>query len=167
MISPYIVQKLSRETLRIVDACKEWGGTHDAKGYPRAKWGGRSEYVHRGVFEGFHRPLKPGERVYRVCGNRRCVNALHLVTTRPAPKGKRRRPASAKLNPRKVREIRTAWARPDRPTQMTLAKKYGVTRTAISHVVRRVTWSDVKPVTAGTRNHGDRRPLASFMVRSR
>ncbi|HEX8385160.1 MAG TPA: hypothetical protein VF576_03195 [Rubricoccaceae bacterium] len=167
MISPYIDERGPRYLLRIADACKEWPGTCDAKGYPRTKRSGRSVYAHRAAFEYFHRRLGPGERVYRACGNRRCVNVLHLVTTRPAPKGKRRRPASAKLNPRKVLAIRARWSGPGRPTQRELAEEYAVTRTAISHVVRRRTWADVHPVEAGTRNDGRGGSPVSSMARSR
>lgn len=143
MISPYIWPEHPRWAIKMADRCKEWEGTYDAQGYPRYKSGGRSLYVHRAEFEYFHRRLEPGEKVYRACGNRRCVNALHLVTEKPVTKKRRQRPASAKLNPRKVREIREALARRDRPSQRALAEKYGVTPAAISHVARRKTWAHV------------------------
>lgn len=143
LISPYLVHGCPRELREAVDGCRRWQGTYDAKGYPRYKSRGRSRYVVRAVFQDFHRRLEPGERVYRVCRNRWCVNALHMVTERPAPKGKRRRPGTAKLNPRKVRSIREAWAATPRPTQAALAQRYGMSRSAISLVVRGVTWTDV------------------------
>jgi len=124
-ISPYLVHKIPRDVLRVVDACRVWEGTYDSNGYPRYKSRGQSRYVHRAVYEDFHGRLQPGEKVYRVCGDRRCVNALHLVTTRPAPKGKRRRPGTAKLTARKVREIRAAWGGSPRTTQAALAETYG------------------------------------------
>ena len=142
-ISPYLVYPLPRDVLRAADACKVWDGTYNSNGYPRYKSGGRSWYVHRAVYEDFHGRLQPGEKVYRVCGDRRCINAMHLVTTKPAATGKRRRPGTAKLNPRKVRLIREAWAAPDRPSQAALAERYGVSRSAISLVVRGVTWTNV------------------------
>ncbi len=46
-----------------------------------------------------------------------------------------------------VREIRLAWAGSPRPPQAVLAETYGVSRSAISLVVRGVTWTDV-PVPA-------------------
>ena len=49
----------------------------------------------------------------------------------------------AKLNARRVREIREAWAATPRPTQAELAQRYGMSRSAISLVVRGVTWPDV------------------------
>ena len=142
-ISPYFVYPLPRDILRAADACKVWEGTYDSNGYPRYKSAGRSWYVHRAVYEDFHGRLQPGEKVYRVCGDRRCVNAMHIVTTKPAPKGKRRRPGTAKLTARRVRAIREAWAGADRPSQAALARQYKVSRSAISLVVRGVTWPDV------------------------
>ena len=142
-ISPYFVYPLPHDVLRAADACKIWDGTYDSNGYPRYKSGGRSWYVHRAVYEDFHGRLEPGEKVYRVCGDKRCINAMHLVTTKPATKGKRRRPGTAKLTARRVRAIRTAWAGPDRPSQAALARQHKVSRSAISLVVRGVTWTDV------------------------
>ena len=142
-ISPYFVYPLPRDILRAADACKVWEGTYDSNGYPRYKSAGRSWYVHRAVYEDFHGRLQPGEKVYRVCGDKRCINAMHLVTTKPTATGKRRRPGTAKLTPRRVRAIREAWAGPDRPSQAALARQHKVSRSAISLVVRGVTWPDV------------------------
>lgn len=121
----------------------------DAQGYPREKVNGKSRYAHRVAFEFFWRKLEPGERVYRTCRNKACLNYFHLTTEKPEPAGatKRRqhRPGTTKLTKRKVRNIRKAWALPraERPTQTTLAKKYGVSRSCISLVVRHITWPDV------------------------
>ena len=149
-ISPYLIHPLPREVFRIADACKVWQGTYDSNGYPRYKSRGQSRYVARAVYEEFHGRLQPGEKVYRVCGDRRCVNAMHLVTTKPAPKGKRRRPGTAKLTVRRVWAIREAWAGPDRPTQAALARQHKVSRSAISLVVRGLTWTDVSVPSKST-----------------
>lgn len=116
----------------------------DARGFPRVKVKGKSVYAHRRAFEFFWRRLEPGERVYRTCGDKACVNYFHLTTTPPERK-KRHRPGTTKLTPRKVRSIQKAWALPkaERPTQAKLAKKYGVSRSCISLVVRHITWPDV------------------------
>lgn len=143
------LQHCSRSVRRLLDACTLWRGTVDAQGYPRQKVKGVSKYAHRVLFELVYRKLRPGERVYRTCRNQRCVNALHLTTERPEPvgaaRGERRRPGTAKLTPCRVRNVRAAWAlaQGERPTQQELAKKYGVSRSCISLIVRGVTWSDV------------------------
>jgi len=121
--------------------CSPWPGTVDAQGYPRVWVRGRPAYAHRVAYERVHSRLRPGERVYRTCGNRACMRVSHMTMEPPARKG--RRPGTAKLSARRVRAIRAAWARPDRPTQAALAQRYGVSRSAISLVVRGVTWSDV------------------------
>lgn len=104
---------------------------------------GKSRYAHRVAFEFFWRKLEPGERVYRTCGRRDCVNYLHLTAEKPERKGKRQRPGTTKLTPAKVRNVRRAYAEPGGPTQAELARKYGVSRSCISCVVRGVTWPDV------------------------
>lgn len=128
--------------LRIhLNQCKPWRGTVDAEGYPRKKVKGKSCYAHRVAYEEYWGRLKLGERVYRSCGRRDCVNGYHLTTTPPVQK--RRRPGTTKLTPRQVRAIRKAWAEPDRPTQAALAKRYSVSRSCVSLVVCGITWADV------------------------
>lgn len=127
-----------RHIAQIMDACRPWDGAIDGQGYPRCKVRGKSRYAHRLAYECFWGPLKSGERVYRTCGDRTCTNYYHLTTERP--KTRRRRPASAKLNRPKVREIRRLWAQRPRPTQQNLAYWFGVSRSAISLVVRGQTW---------------------------
>lgn len=128
--------------LRALDRCEPWRGYVDPQGYGRLRRKGRTLYAHRFVYERFYGPLDPGQRVYRTCENRSCVNPLHLSTERPESRAPQR-PASAKLTPRKVRNIRKVWSQPGRPTQAELAGRYGVSRSCISLVVRDVSWSDV------------------------
>lgn len=137
------LQNAPRSLRRYLNECKLWGGAYDLRGYPRVKVKGRSEYAHRRAFESFWRKLEPGERVYRTCGNKACVNYFHLTTEKAEHKRKRHRPGTTKLTPAKVRNVRRAYAEPGGPTQAELARKYGVSRSCISSVVRRVTWSDV------------------------
>ena len=127
------------------DRCLLWRRAFDAEGYPRLRIGGKQRYAHRFLFEILYRPLEDGERVYRTCGRRSCVSAKHLTTKPTPPKRDRGRPASTKLTRRKVQNIRKAWALPEdeRPTQQELAQKYSVSRSCISLVVRKATWSDV------------------------
>lgn len=141
---------IPRDVRKLMNACRIWRGTVDAKGYPRWTNRGRSLYAHRSEYEYFWGALAPGERVYRTCGERLCTNVFHMTTTNPNVGLKRRRPGTAKLTPRKVRAIRAAWARPDRPSQSALARRYHVSRSAISLVVRGITWADVpSPVAPG------------------
>ena len=138
------LQNAPRSTRRHLNECKPWTGAYDAQGYPRQKVKGKSLYAHRVAFEFFWRKLQPGERVYRRCGDRGCVAYYHVTTERPERQGKRHRPGTAKLTPTKVRNIRRAYAEPGGPTQAELARKYGVSRSCVSCIVRRVTWPDVE-----------------------
>lgn len=139
--------ELPRWLARLYNECTIWQGALDDQGYPRARprqqASGRktSVYVHRRLYESRWGLLAAGERVYRLCGSRRCINPYHL-TTQPS-KTRRRRLASARLNAPKVRAIRQAWASPIRPTQAVLAAEHGVSRSAVSLVVRGLTWRHV------------------------
>ena len=137
------LQHASRATQRRMNRCKP-ARVVDAQGYPRTKVKGKSVYAHRVAFELFWRKLEPGERVFRTCQDRSCTAYFHLTTTPPERKN-RHRPGTTKLTPTKARNIREAYGLPEaeRPTQAELAKKYGVTRSNISLIVRRVTWPDV------------------------
>lgn len=123
------LENASRSTRRYYNRCKLQRRSLDAQGYPREKVNGKSKYAHRVAFEFFWRKLEPGERVYRTCGERACLNYFHLTTEWPEPRGvskrKRHRPGTTKLTARKVRNIRKAWSlpKPERPTQAELAKK--------------------------------------------
>ena len=140
MIPDYL-QHLHPDVARYVAECREWRGAYDAQGYPRTTVRGKSVYVHRRLYEETRGRLAPGQRVYRACRNRRCINVHHLTTEKPARKGKRKPPASAKLTPAKVRAIRARWASPNRPTQAALAARYHVSPSTIGLVVRRRTWA--------------------------
>lgn len=135
------LQDLPRDLHQHLNECKPWRGAIDAQGYPRQKVLGQSVYIHRRVYEEFWGRLEPGERVYRTCGRRECVNGYHVTTEQP--ERKRWRPGTTKLSVQQVRAIRKAWAQPGRPTQAELAAKYGVSRSCISLVVRGMTWPHV------------------------
>lgn len=127
------------------------GGALDSNGYPRARYGNTSFYPHREAYLG---ELKPGDRVYRWCGERTCVNPYHVTTTEPEMQRRtrlRRKPNGAKLTRQQVTAIREQWAQEDRPTQRELAVRYGVSRSAISMIVRGKTW----------RNRGEGLPVGS------
>lgn len=140
-----IADRLSARTLRLFNRCVLLRRSLDAEGYPRRWKDGRLRYAHRLAFEEHWHPLEEGERVYRWCGNRNCVNRWHLVTEPPARTAAVRRRGSTRLTKPKVRAIRAAWALPEaeRPTQQELADEHRVSRSCISLVVRGVTWTDV------------------------
>lgn len=60
--------------------CMIWTGCLSTTGYGRVSWGAprRTEYAHRASFETFNRVLEDGEVIDHVCGERRCINPLHL-----------------------------------------------------------------------------------------
>ena len=128
------------------DGCWPWTGALNREGRGRFTAGGltRYSYVWALVFEGVE--VAPGQPVRHLCGRPACVRPSHL----DAEGGQRSnnldtvdhgRNRSAKLDARRVRQIRERWAAPDRPSQRELAHRFGVSPSAISEAVRGKSWT--------------------------
>jgi len=63
-------------------------------------------------------------------------------TPEPTLKKSRFGKRTSKLTPEAVREIRTAWAAGESTAD--IAARHGVSKIAVSHVVSRRSWSDVR-----------------------
>ncbi|WP_431509767.1 HNH endonuclease [Variovorax sp. DAIF25] len=147
---------LERARARCEDdgGCWTWQGHMNRGCTPVMKDRGRSRAVRRIVYEAACGPVKNGFEVVRTCENPRCCNPEHLKQT-PAdlrrrelaadrPRPKVIRPGGlnglAKLSLEKARYIR---ASDETPTQ--LAKRFDVSRAAISMVLRGQTWVEPSP----------------------
>lgn len=74
-----LIDKIYRQTVEREEGCLLWTGYLTKDGYPRIRVNGKDTTVHRLLYEYYHyRELEPGERVYRVCGNKLCLAAEHL-----------------------------------------------------------------------------------------
>lgn len=117
--------------------------------------GGRERVTHgahRVMFEHHHRALQPGEVVCHSCDVRHCINPAHLFAgtqavnmTDMASKDRSsygERQHLHKLTSEQVPEIRRRYAAVNgrRGVLTELAGEYGVSRSAISQVVRGKTW---------------------------
>lgn len=58
--------------------CELWEGTVSSHGYGTIGGGYNKKYIHRVVWEKEHGPIPVGYEVHHTCGNRLCVNILHL-----------------------------------------------------------------------------------------
>ncbi len=58
--------------------CLEWIGTKNQKGYGRIKVAGRMLSAHRVVWEMRNGPVPTGLEIDHTCGNRGCIEVLHL-----------------------------------------------------------------------------------------
>jgi hypothetical protein len=59
--------------------CWIWEGTKNRDGYARCEVNGRTERVHRVLWEITHGALASGYHVHHKCGVRECVNSDHLA----------------------------------------------------------------------------------------
>lgn len=70
---------LSKVTVASPDACWEWTGSQDGKGYGQMKLQGRSPIkAHRIGYELFVESIPEGLTLDHLCRNRSCVNPDHL-----------------------------------------------------------------------------------------
>jgi hypothetical protein len=131
---------------KVKTKCWEWLGGVNDEGHGRFRFNRKSYYARR-----FAWTLKHGEPVGLLvtnrCGNRKCVR--HLRTAFPSENMTKaallnrqgERHANAKLNDKKVREIRDASAKGK--TRAELARKYRVSVATISHVATRRSWNHI------------------------
>lgn len=137
---------------RPADACWEWRGTLDGKGYGKIPVGGRLIGAHRIAYTLAVGPIPPGIFVCHECDNPPCCNPNHLFLGTAADnnrdtvlKGRARRNAArgeanpqAKLTEAKVRAIRAD----PRPGHL-IAADYGVGTTTVHRIKHREDWAHV------------------------
>lgn len=158
------------------DECWSWMGNRWAKGYGRFKLHGRELKAHR-VALFLTTGSDPGQRIVRhTCDWPPCCNPKHVLPGTPrensadmvhrgrqntpsgARHGSRTRPESrtrgersglAKVTTEQVLAMRAAYAAGS-VTQGELGEQYGITRKAVSMIVRGKNWAHL-PAAAGTR----------------
>ncbi len=145
-------------------ACHLWQGKPGPDGYGMIRFGGKDRLVHTVAWELANGPVPPGMEIDHECHNRAvrdgtcrrglcvhrlCCNDQHLAAKthlenvraagpleRPYLRGKR--PSWAKLTDEQVAEIRIVLAA--RVTHAEIARRYGVSRSAISMINTGKTW---------------------------
>lgn len=150
-----IAERFMAKVSRQDDGCWLWmASVQAATGYGRFGIGGTVDYAHRAAYRLFVGEIAPGMLVCHRCDVRRCVNPDHLFVGTHAEnmkdasrKGRVVLPPQnfasseahqvAKLTNAQVREIRRA------PSARGLAKRYGVSRSAIWSARTGKTFKDV------------------------
>jgi hypothetical protein len=146
--------------------CLIWTGRVDRDGLPRSDFRGKRNCLVRRIVYQLSRADIPNEMsIVMKCRNKNCVLVSHMqLLTKNALKvrlansaangdrsGARLHPecrlrgeshGSSKLTTDDVIEIRLRYAQ-KAVTQCELAAEYGITQTAISHIIRRKTWAHV------------------------
>jgi hypothetical protein len=117
------------------DGCWEWIGRATADGYPVKQFGGQPVPARRWIYTQLLGPIPDGLVVASRCGNRMCVNPMHLYVTFQAHAN--RGGNNTVLTPADVTEIRAKGRTRTPELARLLADRYGVTPQAIRDVWRR------------------------------
>lgn len=143
------------------DACWEFNGQRDRKGYGRLSRGRRGEgstSAHRAAWIAANGAIPAGLCVLHRCDNPPCCNPAHLFlgtiadnNRDMAEKGRAAKTGkplgehngNAKLSPDDVRAIRSLWTNPVRPKQRDIAARFGVDQQVVWSVIHRRTWAHV------------------------
>lgn len=155
------LERFEKRVTKHEGSCWMWTGAYlRAKDRPMPDWHGfwrsglgKPEITSRAAWRLYVGPIPSGNWVLHRCDNPRCVNPAHLFLGTPADnvsdmhaKGRARqghvigeRHGMAKLTADMVREIRASKDR-----QIDLAERFGVSRTCISDVQRRVVWQHIE-----------------------
>jgi hypothetical protein len=120
----------------VTGACELWHGAKTPEGYGVRRYRGRQVYAHRLVWEQTHGPIQPGLVIDHLCRNPACVNPDHLEPVTNAVNAQRG--TLAKLTRPQVDEIRRRVEAGE--ARRILADEFGVTKSAIKHIVKGRTW---------------------------
>lgn len=133
------------------DACWEWQSTRNQSGYGKFWLDGRTDGAHRVSYKLHNGPIPAGLAVRHTCDNPPCVNPRHLIVGTgkdnaqdALERGHYRRGAEngrAKLTPLQVSQIRNRRRRGE--TQASIARQFGVSRSAIQWVLNGRNWAGI------------------------
>lgn len=120
-----------------ITPCWIWQRHIDPEGYGRLTRSAYQGTAHKWYYLTEIGPVEEGMHLDHLCKNRDCVNPDHLEEVTPATNA--RRSSKAKLTPFQVTEIRLLYAG-GQFYQRELAVRYGVSRSAIKHIVTGDGW---------------------------
>jgi hypothetical protein len=137
-----------------VTGCREWLTSKNKKGYCTAHVNGKTQLIHRLIWESVHGPLLPGQVVRHTCDNPPCCEITHLlcgthadnVADRMArgrgnsPKGETH--SQAKLNEAAVTQLLEQY-KTGRYTQKELSTIYGIGTSQVGRIVHGQRWRQI------------------------
>jgi hypothetical protein len=139
------------------DDCWPWIPGTDKHGYGRFHIRPKSVLAHRFAYELVNGPIPDGLRACHTCNHPPCCNPAHIYagtdadnihdsmragTHVPPPRYPGSKNRNAKLTESKVRFIRDTYTA-GKETQVALARRFGVSQTAVSFVILHRSWRHV------------------------
>lgn len=118
--------------------CWEWLGWRLAQGYGRCDVNGRTVQAHRVFYAEHVGPIPEGYDIHHRCGNKGCVNPVHLEPLTRAENTRRAPHGHTLLNWDQADEIRTRMD--------ALCAEYGVKPRTLAAIAERQIW---KPTEEG------------------
>lgn len=127
------------------DYCWLWTGNINHNGYGRVHFKGKSEFVHRLMYE-----LATGEDIsdkvvrHFICDNPPCCNPAHLRSGTMADNSQdmvnHKRHAHGETSYAKITEQQVIAIRADSRTHQEIAADFGLNRRTVGHIKSRSTW---------------------------
>lgn len=146
-----IKERFNRKVRITETGCHEWTGAKQSNGYGRFNFLGKSMYAHRVAALLRFGIVYPNIDVCHICDNRGCVNPYHLFCGTRKDNMQdckiKNRTAKGSLLSKKLTDSDVIAIRQMYKTgamQKDIAKKYGVTRSAIYHIIHNNTWRHIK-----------------------
>lgn len=132
------------------EACWEWDGRRNEKGYGTLSFAGRFARAHRVAWELTYGPIPDGMVICHRCDNPPCCNPAHLflgtqlenIADREAKGRGSVPPSRAKFTAGQVRQIRAEYER-GLVTQQSLADRWGISRGNLSKILTRRLYTHV------------------------
>lgn len=155
MLKTHRTGKRCKEIEWVVDDRGCWICTSHATnfaGYPQYTTNGKTEYMHRYVYEKLIGSIKNGLCLCHKCDNRKCINPEHLFVGTRSDNNKDRKDKGrngnlngvnnpkAKLTEEQIMEIRNI----KHMTQSKIANIYNITRGHVSNIRRLYNWKCIK-----------------------
>lgn len=140
---PPPINRLRASVTQMPNGCLVRTTNLNQQGYSRMTVGGRQVLCHRLAWEHEHGPIPVGMKVLHRCDNPPCVNAAHLFLGTTADNNRDMwAKGRAVLTPPRWRKVRPDCY-PDIAARLArgvpravIARRYGVTPQAISHIAR-------------------------------